>query len=150
MAEPPAKRAKRTDSSTMWDRNSSRATDLQHKAREKRDDRDRHYGREEWRHRSRSKDRGEKRRDRSRSRERDKNEIEMEGDTGTVVTEEMTETRRTESEVQAEKDTDHGEVYESSAHHSYLFTSTLNANLSSSRRPPVETSSFSLSLTKPL
>lgn len=78
------------------------------------------------------------------------NEIEMEGDTGTVVTEEMTETGRTESEVQAEKDTDHGEVYESSAHHSYLFTSTLNANLSSSRRPLVETSSFSLSLTKPL
>ena len=81
MAEPPAKRAKRTDSSTMWDRNSSRATDLEHKARtvnesgstrEKRDDRDRYYVREERRHRSRSKDRGEKRRDRSRSRERDR------------------------------------------------------------------------------
>lgn len=36
--------------------------------------------------------------------------IETEGDTGTVVTEEMTEIRRTESEVQVEKDTDHGEV----------------------------------------
>lgn len=77
-------------------------------------------------------------------------EIEMEGDTGTVVTEEMIETRTTESEVQVEIDTDHGEVYELSAHHSFLLTSTLNANFSSSRRPPVETSSFSISLAKPL
>lgn len=38
-------------------------------------------------------------------------EIETEGGTGTV-TEEMIEIRRTESEVQAEKDPDHGEVCE--------------------------------------
>lgn len=38
-------------------------------------------------------------------------EIEMGGGTG-KVTEEMIEIRRTESEAQVEKDTDHGEVYE--------------------------------------
>ena len=77
MAEPPAKRAKRTDSSTMWERNSPRPTDSSHEARltnstttgvrEKRDDKARHHGRDERRHRSRSK---ERRRDRSRSRDR--------------------------------------------------------------------------------
>lgn len=76
MAEPPAKRAKRTDSSAMWERNSPRPTDASHLARatngtsgvrEKRDDRDRHHGRDGRRHRSRSR---ERRRDRSRSRER--------------------------------------------------------------------------------
>lgn len=52
-------------------------------------------------------------------------EIEMEGDTGTVLTEEMIEIRRTESEVQVEIDTDHGEVYELSAH--YVFFAHLYA-----------------------
>ena len=76
MTEPPAKRAKRTDSSTMWERHSPRPTDgsLQARAtnstssiREKREDRERHHGRDDRRHRSRSK---ERRRDRSRSRDR--------------------------------------------------------------------------------
>lgn len=76
MAEPPAKRAKRTDSSAMWERNDPRPIDASHQARatngasgvrEKRDDRDRHHGRDDRRHRSRSKDR---RRNRSRSRDR--------------------------------------------------------------------------------
>lgn len=93
MAEPPAKRAKRTDSSAMWDRNSKRSTDSEHKPRstneaggvrekrgdrerpdekERRDERDRHHGRDDRRHRSRSRDRTEKRRERSRSRERER------------------------------------------------------------------------------
>ena len=76
MTEPPAKRAKRTDSSAMWERNSPRPIDgsLQARAtngtssiREKREDRDRHHGRDDRRHRSRSK---ERRRDRSRSKDR--------------------------------------------------------------------------------
>lgn len=80
MAEPPAKRAKRTDSSAMWERNSSRATDTDRKysstketrnGRDRRDDRDRDHRREDGRRRSRSRDRTDKRRDRSRSRERD-------------------------------------------------------------------------------
>ena len=80
MAEPPAKRAKRTDSSAMWERNSSRPSDPDHRysaskgttnGRERRDEKDRYQGREDVKRRSRSRDRGEKRRDRSRSRDRD-------------------------------------------------------------------------------
>ena len=82
MAEPPAKRIKRTDSSAMWDRNSrsSRPADSDQKARsskdtistrDKRDDRERYHGREDRRHRSRSRDRNDRRRDPSRSRDRD-------------------------------------------------------------------------------
>lgn len=81
MAEPPKKRAKRTDSSAMWEQNSFRSTDPDHKSRAKeevidrkdrRDDRDRQHGRDDRRRRSRSKERVEKRRDRSRSRNREK------------------------------------------------------------------------------
>ena len=82
MAEPPAKRAKRTDSSAMWDRNerpSRPPADREMKdsatGRDRRGDRDRDrergYGRDDRRHRSRSRDRVEKRRERSRSREHD-------------------------------------------------------------------------------
>jgi len=85
MAEPPAKRARRTDSTAMWDRNerSSRPpTDREHDrdvkapaaSRDRRDERDRRY-------RSRSRERAEKRRERSRSRERD-GERHREGDRG--------------------------------------------------------------------
>ncbi|KAL8725767.1 MAG: hypothetical protein Q9166_007167 [cf. Caloplaca sp. 2 TL-2023] len=70
MAEPPAKRAKRTDSAAMWDRN-SKPTDTRDKPqeppaesrrkenRERKDDKDRKHGRD-----------GRDRRSRSRSRER--------------------------------------------------------------------------------
>lgn len=82
MAEPPAKRAKRTDSSAMWDRNErpsrppvDRDTKDAASGRdrpENRDgDRDRGQVRDDRRHRSRSRDRVEKRRERSRSRARD-------------------------------------------------------------------------------
>lgn len=84
MAEPPAKRAKRTDSSAMWDRNErpprpplDRDTKDAASGRDRRDDRDRDrdrdrgQGRDDRRHRSRSRNRVEKRRERSRSRERD-------------------------------------------------------------------------------
>lgn len=80
MAEPPAKRAKRTDSSAMWERNSSRPTESDHRysvakeisnGRDRRNDRDRYHGREDGRRRSRSRDREEKRRDRIRLREMD-------------------------------------------------------------------------------
>lgn len=90
MAEPLAKRAKRTDSSAMWERNSARSADAEHKSRstneagstrekrderekrgdrerpderDRRDERDRHYGRDG--HHGR-----DDRRHRSRSRER--------------------------------------------------------------------------------
>ncbi|KAL8877649.1 MAG: hypothetical protein Q9198_004371 [Flavoplaca austrocitrina] len=88
MAEPPTKRAKRTDSAAMWER-TSRPTDTKDKPRDPprdtrhKDDRDRKdengrkHGREDRirRSRSRSRDRrrdrdGERRRDRSRSRDR--------------------------------------------------------------------------------
>ena len=90
MVEPPAKRVKRTDSSAMWERNSSRSNEVENKsrptdasAREKRDEKDRHYTRDERHHRSRSRDRSrdrpEKRRERSRSRdierERDREKV---------------------------------------------------------------------------
>lgn len=92
MTEPPAKRAKRTDSSAMWERNTSRRSASPYQARptngntdirdrNRRDDRERHHGRDDKRYRSRSRDRRrersrsrdrvEKRRDRSYSRERD-------------------------------------------------------------------------------
>ena len=83
MAEPPAKRTKRTDSSAMWDRNSARGTEAEPKSRsnedmddrrdkrDRRDERNRQHGREDRRLRSRSRD-VEKRRERSRSREKDK------------------------------------------------------------------------------
>lgn len=82
MAEPPTKRAKRTDSAAMWER-TSRPTDTKDKPRDPprdtrhKDDRNRKHGREDWtrRSRSRSRDRrrdrdGERRRDRSKSRDR--------------------------------------------------------------------------------
>lgn len=85
MAEPPAKRTKRTDSSALWDRNSARGAepepepksrsnedmDDRRDKRDRRDERNRQHGREDRRHRSRSRD-VEKRRERSRSREKDK------------------------------------------------------------------------------
>lgn len=80
MAEPPAKRTKRTDSSAMWDRNSTRAAEAEQKSkpndderdkRDRRDDRSRHHGKDDRRHRSRSRD-IDKRRERSRSRDREK------------------------------------------------------------------------------
>lgn len=83
MAEPPAKRTKRTDSSALWDRNSARGAEAEPKSRsnedmddrrdkrDRRDERNRQHGREDRRHRSRSRD-VEKRRERSRSREKDK------------------------------------------------------------------------------
>lgn len=84
MAEPPAKRAKRTDSSAMWDRNSVRGAEVEDRSRsnegmndrrdrrDKRDERSRHHGRDDRRYRSRSRD-VEKRRERSHSREKEKN-----------------------------------------------------------------------------
>lgn len=72
MAEPPSKRAKRTDSSIMWDRNERPPRDAPPRDRkDKRDDRDRDRtnGHDDRRHRSRSRD---KRRERSRSRERER------------------------------------------------------------------------------
>jgi hypothetical protein len=88
MEEPPAKRARRTDSSAMWERNDTSATssprphdddrDLRHKGSE-RDDKRRDG---DHRRRSTSRDRNDRKRDRSRSpvrsdrdrdRDRDKN-----------------------------------------------------------------------------
>ncbi|KAL8778204.1 MAG: hypothetical protein Q9213_007512 [Squamulea squamosa] len=88
MAEPPAKRAKRTDSAAMWER-TSKSTDTRDKPRDptadtkskegcdRKDDKGRKHGREERtrRSRSRSRDRrrdwdGERRKHRSRSGER--------------------------------------------------------------------------------
>ncbi|MCJ1299636.1 hypothetical protein MMC08_002428, partial [Hypocenomyce scalaris] len=93
MAEPPAKRAKRTDSSAMWDRNerpSKPPTDREMKdavggrdRREDRDrDRDRAHVRDDRRYRSRSRDRAEKRRERSRSREHEGGRRYRNGDKG--------------------------------------------------------------------
>ena len=87
MAEPPAKRAKRTDSAAMWERTSKstdsrdkpRDTPAETKSKEGRDWKDdkRKHGREERARRSRSRSRerrrdrdGERRKDRSRSEER--------------------------------------------------------------------------------
>lgn len=70
MAEPPTKRAKRTDSATMWERDDEprkRQSNGTHDRRDRRDDGDRKVGRDSERKRSRSKDR---RRDRSWSREK--------------------------------------------------------------------------------
>ncbi|CAL8584051.1 hypothetical protein XPA_009659 [Xanthoria parietina] len=88
MAEPPAKRAKRTDSAAMWER-TSKPTDTRDKprdppgdtkpkeGRDRRDDKARKHGREERPRRSRSRSRerrrdrdGQRRKDRSRSEER--------------------------------------------------------------------------------
>jgi U4/U6.U5 tri-snRNP-associated protein 3 len=73
MEEPPAKRARRTDSSAMWERNDTSATssprphdddrDLRHKGSE-RDDKRRDG---DHRRRSTSRDRNDRKRDRSRS-----------------------------------------------------------------------------------
>ena len=90
MAEPPAKRAKRTDSSAMWERNSprpseesrhSRTTNGNNERTAKREVPDQAHGRERsYRSRSRERrregsrsmiERLEKRRDRSRSRDRE-------------------------------------------------------------------------------
>ncbi|KAL8856767.1 MAG: hypothetical protein Q9178_006604 [Gyalolechia marmorata] len=87
MAEPPAKRAKRTDSAAMWERTSKptdsrdkpRDTPAETKSKEGRDRKDdkRKHGREERARRSRSRSRerrrdrdGERRKDRSRSEEK--------------------------------------------------------------------------------
>ncbi|KAL8904467.1 MAG: hypothetical protein Q9171_007045 [Xanthocarpia ochracea] len=87
MAEPPVKRAKRTDSAAMWERTSKttdsrdkpRDTPAETKSKEGRDRKDdkRKHGREERTRRSRSRSRerrrdrdGERRKDRSRSEER--------------------------------------------------------------------------------
>lgn len=80
MGEPPAKRVKRTDSSAMWEHNTSRSNDIENKprptsdtiARERPDNKNRRHAREERHHKSRSRDRTEKRRERSRSRERER------------------------------------------------------------------------------
>lgn len=88
MAEPPAKRAKRTDSAAMWE-HTSKPTDTRNKprdppgdtkpkeGRDRRDDKARKHGREERPRRSRSRSRerrrdrdGQRRKDRSRSEER--------------------------------------------------------------------------------
>ncbi|KLJ12881.1 hypothetical protein EMPG_09474, partial [Blastomyces silverae] len=83
MAEPPAKRARRTDSSTMWEMNDSKSLAGDHDSNEvdggisrreaasTRDDIKRsNASRDERRQRSRSRDRDGRRRDRSRSRDR--------------------------------------------------------------------------------
>jgi hypothetical protein len=85
MAEPPQKRAKRTDSSTMWGRNDARKVSVERDlrgvdTRPSERDRDRSHrsdqkqgaGLEERRYRSRSRDGNERRRDRSRSRDRER------------------------------------------------------------------------------
>lgn len=85
MAEPPSKRAKRTDSPTIPDRNDApkRPTDRDTRDSETRSshrDRDRNPrgdhrqgpGRDERRYRSRSRERNDRRRDRSRSKERER------------------------------------------------------------------------------
>ncbi|KAJ5896012.1 uncharacterized protein N7473_005411 [Penicillium subrubescens] len=76
MAEPPAKRARRVDSSTMWEKNDSHTVsaeqDSDHGRRRSphpRDDR-RDGPREDRRYRSRSRDRNDRRRERSWSRDR--------------------------------------------------------------------------------
>ncbi|OOQ90260.1 hypothetical protein PEBR_06081 [Penicillium brasilianum] len=76
MAEPPAKRARRVDSSTMWEKNDSHTVsaeqDSEHGRRRSphpRDDR-RDGPREDRRYRSRSRDRNDRRQERSRSRDR--------------------------------------------------------------------------------
>ncbi|KAF4267421.1 hypothetical protein CNMCM8057_008823 [Aspergillus fumigatus] len=79
MAEPPAKRAKRVDSSTMWDlderktRSPEPDSDIGRSPRRdapQKDDRRREGPRDDRRYRSRSRDRAERRRERSRSRDR--------------------------------------------------------------------------------
>ncbi|KAF7114008.1 hypothetical protein CNMCM5793_006191 [Aspergillus hiratsukae] len=79
MAEPPAKRARRLDSSTMWDlgdrntRSPEPDSDITRSPRRdayQKDDRRRDGPRDDRRHRSRSRDRAERRRERSRSRDR--------------------------------------------------------------------------------
>ncbi|KAL4918081.1 hypothetical protein BDW62DRAFT_71540 [Aspergillus aurantiobrunneus] len=78
MAEPPAKRARRVDSSAMWDMDDGGArspgvdSDFDKNSRRDppSDDGRRDAPREDRRYRSRSRDRWEKRRDRSRSRDR--------------------------------------------------------------------------------
>lgn len=75
MAEPPAKRARRVDSSAMWDasdsvdRSADAATLDQERRRPPRDDR-RDGPRDDRRHRSHSRDREDRRRERSWSRDR--------------------------------------------------------------------------------
>lgn len=79
MAEPPVKRARRTDSSTMWDMNDKRRhssepdSDYERPSRREppaRDDGPRNGVRDDRRYRSRSRERAERRRERSRSRDR--------------------------------------------------------------------------------
>ncbi|KAF4221406.1 hypothetical protein CNMCM8980_003468 [Aspergillus fumigatiaffinis] len=79
MAEPPAKRARRVDSSAMWDlderktRSPEPDSDIGRSPRRdvhQKDDRRREGPRDDRRYRSRSRDRVERRRERSRSRDR--------------------------------------------------------------------------------
>ncbi|KAL1998034.1 hypothetical protein VTN02DRAFT_150 [Thermoascus thermophilus] len=79
MAEPPVKRARRTDSSAMWDMNDKRRhssepdSDYERPSRREppaRDDGPRNGVRDDRRYRSRSRERAERRRERSRSRDR--------------------------------------------------------------------------------
>ncbi|KAI9762845.1 MAG: hypothetical protein M4579_000198 [Chaenotheca gracillima] len=68
MAEPPAKRSRRTDSKEMWERGEPPSRGPE---RDSRDDNRRRYDRDRT-YRSRSRERTERRRDRSRSRERNR------------------------------------------------------------------------------
>ncbi|CEJ59520.1 Putative Podospora anserina S mat genomic DNA chromosome 2, supercontig 2 (Fragment) [Penicillium brasilianum] len=76
MTEPPAKRARRVDSSTMWEKNDSHTVsaeqDSEHGRRRSPHPRDnrRDGPREDRRYRSRSRDRNDRRQERSRSRDR--------------------------------------------------------------------------------
>ncbi|PYH94249.1 DUF1777-domain-containing protein [Aspergillus ellipticus CBS 707.79] len=76
MTEPPAKRARRVDSSTMWDQDDRRTRSpepgSEYTRREQfaKDDRRRDVPRDDRRYRSRSRDQRDRRRDRSWSRER--------------------------------------------------------------------------------
>ncbi len=77
MAEPPSKRAKRTDSSTMWERNNTKSrgdsqqgTGASERSRGGRDEGRKRHDRDDRRNRSRSPNKGDRRRERSRSRDR--------------------------------------------------------------------------------
>lgn len=79
MTEPPAKRARRVDSSAMWDQDDRRTRspevepDYTRSPRREhiaKDDGRRDGPRDDWRYRSRSRDRRDRRRERSRSRDR--------------------------------------------------------------------------------
>ncbi|KAI9934046.1 hypothetical protein ASPWEDRAFT_36032 [Aspergillus wentii DTO 134E9] len=88
MAEPPAKRARRVDSSTMWDmderktRSPEPSSEFDKSPRRdpySKDDRRRGGPRDDRRFRSRSRDRRDRRRERSRSRDRDRRDRDRDG-----------------------------------------------------------------------